>query len=78
MSIKDFIQQNISQLRNEIISELESNFNSHDFNKKFATRFETDYVDFLNNYRGSNAFWAVNSQIAKFLADNKFSSSIYS
>ena len=77
MSIKDFMQQNISHLRNDIISELESKFNSHDFIKKFAKRFESDYVNFLNNYRGSDAFRTVNSQIAKFLADNELSLNIH-
>ncbi len=70
MSINDFMQQNISHLRNDIISELESEFNSHDFIKKFVKRFERDYVVFLNNYNDSDAFRTVNSQIAKFLADN--------
>ena len=71
MTIKDFMQTNINHLRNDIISELESKFNSHDFIKKFAKRFEGDYILFLNNYSGSDAFRTVNSQIAKFLADNE-------
>ncbi|MBN2890864.1 MAG: hypothetical protein JXL97_03270 [Bacteroidales bacterium] len=77
MSINNFMQQNINHLRNDIISELESEFNSHDFIKKIAKRFEPDYVDFLNKYRGSDAFRTVNSQIAKFLADNALSLNIH-
>ena len=71
MTLKDFLQRNISHLQNDIISELETEFNSHDFIKKFAKRFEGDYIDFLNNYKGQDAFRTVHSQIAKFLADNE-------
>lgn len=71
MTLKDFMQQNISHLRNDIIQELKTEFNSHDFIKKFAKRFEGNYIDFLNNYRGQDAFRTVHSQIAKFLAENE-------
>jgi predicted glycoside hydrolase/deacetylase ChbG (UPF0249 family) len=77
MTIQDFLQQNINQLRTNVISELEIEFNSHDFIKRFAKKFETDYIDFLNSYKGQDAFRTVHSQIAKFLADNEVSLNIH-
>ena len=45
MTVNEFLQQNSSHLRNDIISELETEFNSHDFIKKFAKRFESAYIE---------------------------------
>jgi len=71
MTINDFLVQNLSILSKEIIPNLESDFTSHDFIKKFAKKFEGDYIKFLNNYKGIGAFRTVHSQIAKFLAENE-------
>lgn len=71
MTINDFLQQQINILINDIISELGKEFNSHDFIKRFAKRFESEYISFLNQYSGQDAFRTVNSQIAKFLSDNE-------
>jgi hypothetical protein len=71
MTIYEFLEQNLNLLSNEIIPLLESDFSSHDFLKKFAKRFEGDYINFLHNYGGTGAFKTVHGQIAKFLADNE-------
>lgn len=54
-----------------LILEIPTNeFDSHEFIRHFAKRFEREYVRFLNDY-DSSPFKAVHSQIAKFLADNQ-------
>jgi len=68
-TINEFLRQNLSQLA-DIISKLNPEFNSHDFLKKFAKKFESDYVKFLNNYKENSPFQTVHSQIALFLSEN--------
>jgi hypothetical protein len=77
MTINEFLQQHIGKLKSDILSELDFEFNSHDFIKKFAKIFEAEYISFLDHYRGQDAFRTVNSQIAKFLADNELSLDIH-
>ncbi len=71
MSIHQFLGQNTELLRNEIISELESDFTTLDFIKKFARKFEGEYINHLYRNRGNDAFNKVHSQIAKYLAENE-------
>jgi hypothetical protein len=66
MTINEFFAQNIGFIR-EIVDNLDSSFDSHRFIQKFAKRFEADYIDFLNNYRGEGAFQKVHEQIASAL-----------
>ncbi len=63
------MDKNIPEIR-LIISELNTVFNSHDFLKKFAKRFERDYINFLNDHFGNEAFRNIHSQIAKYLSEN--------
>lgn len=68
LSISNFMALKFSEIET-IIFELEKEFNSHDFIKKFAKRFEPEYVGFLNNYKERH-FQMVHSQIALFLSNN--------
>ncbi|HAN79706.1 MAG TPA: hypothetical protein DCQ31_19065 [Bacteroidales bacterium] len=70
MSINDYLNRNISLLESDIISQLDNEFNSHDFIMKFAKQFEKDYILFLYAYKGNEAFRNVHSQIARFLSEN--------
>lgn len=71
MTINQFLNQNTKLLRNEIISEFESDFTTLDFIKKFARRFEEEYIDYLNRHKGNGAFKTIHGQIARFLAENE-------
>ena len=47
-------------------------FLSHDFIEEYCKQYETDYIDWLNVYRGTNrAFQTVHSLIGNFLSDNE-------
>jgi len=70
ISINEFLKQNISLLRSDIILKLASDFTSHDFMKEFAKRFENDYKDFLNDYK-ENQHRVVHNQIARFISTNE-------
>ncbi len=76
MIINRFLKANIQIIRNEIISELENEFNSHHFLKRFAKRFEANYIEFLSVYKGKGSFRTVHSLIAKFLSENELSLNI--
>lgn len=65
--INDFLETNMSKVI-EIIDSLASEFNSHDFLKKFNLKFESDYIEMLNKY---GSFQNVNRMIALFLSENK-------
>lgn len=67
-TINNFMAQNFSDLE-AIVFGLNQEFNSHDFIKKFAKKFESNYVEFLYNYKASH-FQTVHSQIALFLSNN--------
>lgn len=67
-SISNFMAQKFGDIE-AIVFELEKEFNSHDFIKRFAKRFEPEYVEFLNNYKERH-FQTVHRQIALFLSNN--------
>lgn len=69
MEINDFLKGKISELVN-IIHNLDDEFTSHDFLKKFAKLFELEYISFLDKYSSKGAFQNVHSQIARFLSEN--------
>ena len=71
MSISEFLKNNIDILSTRIIGSFNHTFNSHDFIEKFAEIFESEYIDFLNQYKGKGAFQTVHSQIGRFLRDNE-------
>lgn len=76
MTITEFMNQEIDALRDEIITELDDSFDSHDFIENFAHRFEEDYIRFLYNETSPGAFRALHSKIAKFLSENRVELSI--
>ena len=71
MSIRQFMEQNFDVIRNEIISELEDRFDSHDFICRFIRRFEVGYIGFLHEHGTTDAFRTINAEIGKFLSENK-------
>ena len=76
MSINQFMETNLAILRDEIIkNNLTDNFDSHEFIRNFAKRFEIEYVGFLNLYN-QEPFRNVHAQIGKFLSENQSSLSI--
>jgi len=70
MTIDEFLNQEFRQL-SVIIDSLEIEFNSHDFLKKFAKKYEKDYVEFLSDFKKNSPFQKVHSQIARFLSKNR-------
>ncbi|MGF1585347.1 MAG: hypothetical protein ACFCUM_08505 [Bacteroidales bacterium] len=64
-----FLKQNIRRVKSEIIPELDTDFTTLDFIKKFAKKFEGEYIRFLYDYKENNAFKEVHIQIADFLDD---------
>ena len=67
MTIPEFLNNVQTDLNVKIIDKLDKTFNSHDFLEKFAEIFESEYIDFLNYYKGKGAFRVVHSQIGKYL-----------
>ena len=71
MSINQFMNDNLEIIRDEIINSIPTDtFDSHEFIRHFAKRFEMEYVQMLNNY-DSEPFRNVHAQIAKFLSVNQ-------
>lgn len=47
-------------------------FSSHDFIEEYSAQYETEYLDWLNEYRGTGrAFQIVHSLIGRFLSKNE-------
>lgn len=67
-AIKDFMDLRKVEVAN-IIQELDSVFNSHEFIEKFSKKFESEYIHFLSSYKGNGAFRTVHALIAKFLSE---------
>ena len=65
MTIEDFIGQKTDDLKAVIINQLDNEFDSHQFIKCFAKKFEPEYIDFLSNYKSHKT---VHSHIALGLA----------
>lgn len=67
------IQETLDELRGEL--GLGGTFDSHQFIEKYRATHEQAYVDLLNEKSkadaNNNVFQSVNSQIAKFLSNNK-------
>ncbi len=74
MSILDFLSSHMEDLQ-QIITELDDEFGSHDFLERFARRFETEYITFLSEHRKPvgqrGSFKEVHGQIARFLSKNQ-------
>ena len=51
MKLKQFMKVNLAILRDEIIENIPSKtFDSHEFIRHFAKKFEIEYVEFLSTY----------------------------
>ena len=55
----------------DIILELDNEFNSHDVIEGLTHQFEGEYIDYLNLYRGKGAFQKVHGMIARYLSKYK-------
>ena len=72
MKVSTFLDNNRAELSEMIDNlKLKGDFSSHKFIEKFAQTFESEYIDFLNEYKGKGAFRKVHSQIGKFLKLNE-------
>jgi len=69
MSVHQFMSEHISDIR-EIIEQMEKPFDTHAFIKKFARRFQVEYVGLLSQY-SQEPFEKVHNQIGKFLLEKK-------
>lgn len=71
MSLNQFMETNLAVLRDEIISNIPTDkFDSHEFIRNFAKKFEIEYVEFLSAYR-HEPFRNVHAQIGKFLSEHQ-------
>lgn len=70
MNVQDFMKENEYEIR-KLLRELPMKFDSHDFMKKFAQKYESEYVDMLNVYKETHPFQNVHTQVAKQLSLNK-------
>lgn len=66
-SVYQFMKKNIDGVR-EIIDKLDNTFNTHFFIKKFAEKYEVDYVSLLSLYT-KEPFKTVHAQIGRLLAE---------
>lgn len=65
------MESNLVVIKDEIINNIPtSKFDSHEFIRYFTKRFEVEYVEFLSKFK-QEPFRKVNSQIGKFLSENK-------
>jgi hypothetical protein len=67
--MNQFMTSNLSVVQ-DIINQLPRPFDSHDFIRKFARRFEVAYVAFLAKHE-QEPFRNVHAQIARFLSANQ-------
>ena len=71
MSIDKFMKTNLVIIKDEIIKNIPNeNFDSHEFIKHFAKKFEVEYIEHLNSYK-SEPFRKIHAQIGKFLSVNQ-------
>ena len=71
MTPNEFINDNLEVIRDEIIREqLSDRFDSHDFIKLFAKRFELEYVRLLDKY-SETPFKHLHAQIGKSLSNHQ-------
>ncbi len=71
MKLNQFMTANLETLRDDIIENIPSKtFDSHEFIRHFAKKFETEYVDFLSIYK-NEPFRNVHAQIGKFLSKHQ-------
>jgi len=70
-TIYEFMTGKLSVIKDQIIRNIPTEkFDSHEFIKNFAKRFEIEYVEFLSSYK-QEPFRNVHAQIGKFLLENQ-------
>ncbi len=67
MSLNQFMNENLDVIKDEIIKNIPNpEFDSHEFIRHFAKKFEISYIEFLSSYK-SEPFRKVHAQIGTFL-----------
>jgi hypothetical protein len=71
MSLNQFMNENLGVIREEIIRNIPNpEFDSHEFIRHFAKKFEITYVEFLGSYK-LEPFRNVHAQIGRFLSEHQ-------
>jgi hypothetical protein len=70
INVNDFMNENLESIKTIIEGIPTSEFDSHEFIRRFAKEFEVDYVKFLSMY-DAKPFKTVHAQIAINLLHNK-------
>ncbi len=71
MSLNQFMNENLSVIREEIIRNIPNpEFDSHEFIRHFARKFELTYIAFLSSYK-LEPFRNVHAQIGRFLSEHQ-------
>jgi hypothetical protein len=71
MSLNQFMNENLGVIREEIIRNIPNpEFDSHEFIRHFAKKFEISYVEFLSSYK-LEPFRNVHAQIGRFLSEHQ-------
>lgn len=71
MKLNQFMTANLAVLRDEIIENIPSKiFDSHEFIKHFAKKYEIEYVEFLTTYK-NEPFRNLHAQIGSFLSKHQ-------
>ncbi len=71
MSLNQFMNENLGTIKDEIIKNIPNpDFDSHEFIRHFAKKFEISYVSFLSSYK-LEPFRNVHAQIGKFLSEHQ-------
>jgi hypothetical protein len=71
MSLNQFMNENLGTIKEEIIKNIPNpEFDSHEFIRHFAKRFEISYIAFLSSYK-LEPFRNVHAQIGKFLSEHQ-------
>ena len=71
MSLNQFMNENLSVIKESIIRSIpDAEFDSHEFIRYFARKFETTYIEFLSLYK-HEPFRNVHAQIGRFLSEHQ-------
>ena len=71
MSLNQFMNENLDVIKDEIIKNIPNpEFDSHEFIRYFAKKFEISYVEFLSSYK-FEPFRNVHAQMGRFLSEHQ-------
>ena len=71
MSLNQFMNENLGIIKDEIIKNIpRPEFDSHEFIRQFAKKFEIRYIEFLSSYK-IEPFRNVHAQIGRFLSEHQ-------